>query len=79
MNETYAITIPFIRSQTPPRSILVDKTIESAAKKVREWMEKLEPEFTELDTMQMIKFKPIKDSIELEYIILRDDKKKGGN
>ena len=79
MRETYEVTVPLIRSKTPPRPVLTGKTIESAAEKVREWVKTLEPEFTELDSIRMTKFKLAKEDIELKYEIIRDKYKEGGN
>ena len=77
MSETYELTMPFVRSPTPPRTILVQETIDKAACKVKVWLETLEPKFTEEDGMEMTKFKMVEEGLELKYEITRNKYKKG--
>lgn len=76
MSETYKITVPIIRSPTPPNSIIITKMINITAEKVREWTETLKPRFRVFDTIQMAQFKITEKEVKLQYKINRN--KKGG-
>ena len=75
MSEIYETTIPIIRSQVPPRPVMITAMIDTAAEKVRTWAESLEPEFTEMDSIQMMRFKPVEEGVEIKYQIIRNKRK----
>jgi len=75
MSEIYETTIPIIRSHVPPKPIMITTMIDKAAEKVRTWAESLEPEFTEMDSIQMMRFKPVEEGVEIKYQIIRNKRK----
>ncbi len=75
MSEIYETFIPIVRSRVPPKPIMITAMIDIAAEKVGTWVESLKPDFTEMDSIQMMQFKLIKKGVEIKYQIIRNKRK----